>query len=401
MDTRYTSTELKQDISNILLDITGPSSFAYGSKIPNPPNPGLYIKDHGVIGMPLSQYDAKVIISKSQQSPFGKGSKTLVDTCIRKSWELDTSQFTIRNPLWDQSIRDLVTVVYKELALTCGAQNITAQLYKLLLYEQGAFFKPHQDTEKTPGMFGTLAISLPSLHEGGDLILYHNKEKVEFKTSSFSEFGSSFAAWYSDVTHEVKPVTSGYRLVLTYNLVRLNNAQMNVPPTLSSHTSRLRPVLQCWESSLNMENSTYPFYLIHKLEHQYTQASLAMDRLQGQDLAQAQFLKTVCESVGFGTYLGIMEKMILKDDDEYDEEYERTLRLKHVQELDGRKLIDLVDLQEDYILEGEGTDDDEPDESEHEGYTGNAGATATYWYRDAVSIPRIYPLWNLGIRLGY
>jgi hypothetical protein len=53
------------------------------------------------------------------------------------------------------------------------AENISAQLYKLLLYEKGAFFKPHKDSEKTPGMFGTLVICLSSAHEGGDIVLTH------------------------------------------------------------------------------------------------------------------------------------------------------------------------------------------------------------------------------------
>lgn len=347
----------------------------------NPPNPGLYIKDHGVIGMPLSAHDAKLIISKSKQSPFGKGHETLVDTTVRKSWELDASQVSIRNPLWNESIRDLVTTVHEELALTCGAQNIAAQLYKLLLYEPGAFFKPHQDTEKTPGMFGTLVVSLPSLHKGGDLVLCHNGDCVELKTSSFSEFGSSYAAWYSNVTHEVKPVVSGYRLVLTYNLVRLNNSQSYVPLAVTNQKARLIPLLDAWNSSLANDSTPLPPYLIHKLEHQYTQASLKVTRLQGTDLAKAQFLQAVCDSLGFGLYLATLEKMILKCD-ESDEEYERELKLKNVQELDGSRLIEWLTVEEECTLQE--ADEDDHDESEHEGYTGNEGVTATYWYRDTV-----------------
>lgn len=389
MESRCSPTELKEQILDVLLDIEGPGSFASGGPIPNPPNPGLYINDHGTLGMPLSEHDANVIISKSKQSPFGKGNETRVDTSVRRSWELDATQILTRNPLWDATMRDLITTVHKELALTCGAQDVSAQLYKLLLYEPGAFFKPHQDTEKVPGMFGTLVVSLPSLHQGGGLVLCHNEETIGFKTSNFSEFGSSYAAWYSNVTHEVKPVVSGYRLVLTYNLVRLKNGQAYIPLAVTDQKERLLPVLDLWESSLEGGKTLLPPYLIHKLEHQYTQASLQMARLQGRDLSQVQFLQTVCDTIGFGLYLAQMERMIVKDDYGGDSEYERDANLRHIQELDGRKLIESLHLQEDYTLEEFDADDDDHDESEHEGYTGNEGAPATYWYRDTVGSIRI------------
>ena len=69
-------------------------------------------------------------------------------------------------------------------------------------------------------MFGTLAVCLTSAHQGDDLRLTHRGEDFEFRTSLFSDFDMSYAAWYSDVLHEVQPITSGYRLVLIYNLIR-------------------------------------------------------------------------------------------------------------------------------------------------------------------------------------
>ena len=66
-------------------------------------------------------------------------------------------------------------------------------------------------------MFATLVISLPSKHEGGELIVSHNGQDVRWSTA---ERSTAYGAWYSDVRHEVKDVTSGHRLVLTYNLVQ-------------------------------------------------------------------------------------------------------------------------------------------------------------------------------------
>lgn len=63
-------------------------------------------------------------------------------------------------------------------------------------------------TEKIPNMFGTLAISLPSKHRGGEVVLEHCGEDIVYESYKSQ---ASCAAWYSDVHHEVLPVKSGYR----------------------------------------------------------------------------------------------------------------------------------------------------------------------------------------------
>ena len=67
-------------------------------------------------------------------------------------------------------------------------------------------------------MFGILVIVLPSEHECGDIILKHRQQKEIFKSSHDIMTGIGFMCWYTDVQHEVTPITSGYRWVLTYNL---------------------------------------------------------------------------------------------------------------------------------------------------------------------------------------
>lgn len=74
-----------------------------------------------------------------------------------------------------------------KLSLYRAVGKVYAELYKLLLYEEGAFFMPHQDSEKAPGMFGTLIICLPSAHQGGELVLEHGRDKITFETSPTSD----------------------------------------------------------------------------------------------------------------------------------------------------------------------------------------------------------------------
>lgn len=77
----------------------------------------------------------------------------------------------------------------------------------------------HRDTEKDEKMFGTLVIQPPSLHTGGELVVYEkngkNQKRIEFSQNAYVYH---FAAHYAELEHELLEVTSGYRLALVYSL---------------------------------------------------------------------------------------------------------------------------------------------------------------------------------------
>ena len=103
---------VNEELWNALSEIETPGSFVhYGSVITNP-NPGLSVDGH-VVGLPLGKHDAEYLKSRCTQSPFGKGAATLVDTSVRDSWELDSSQFALNNPQWTGFVKDLVASVHK------------------------------------------------------------------------------------------------------------------------------------------------------------------------------------------------------------------------------------------------------------------------------------------------
>ena len=140
-----------QDIKDQLLELlhaiqkheTG--SFATSGSLPHSANPGLYVHGLGLIGLPLSERLAVELAGICHQAPFGKGRKTVVDTTVRKTWELNPSLFEIRNPAWQECVKTAVQSVGKELGIVGGMSSISAQLYKMLLYEKGAFFERHTE----------------------------------------------------------------------------------------------------------------------------------------------------------------------------------------------------------------------------------------------------------------
>ena len=142
---------------------------------------------------------------------FGMGSQTVTDKSYRDALKLEPEIFATDFILASTTILDSIATV-----MTSGSP-IRAELYKLNVYCSGGFFKAHVDTPRSSEMFGSLVVSLPAQFEGGALVTRHQGREVRFDWNS-SSTTVQWAAFYSDVEHEVLPVTSGHRFTLTYNL---------------------------------------------------------------------------------------------------------------------------------------------------------------------------------------
>jgi hypothetical protein len=139
------SYDLREELDECLSNVQSDGSFALFEHLSNPPNPGIYLKNGELIGLPLSNRDAQVIVAASHAAPFGKGEETLVDSRVRKTWELSAGDFQIRNPAWEPFLKSIVAKVSAGLGVDATGKGVSAELYKMLLYDEGAMFKPHQE----------------------------------------------------------------------------------------------------------------------------------------------------------------------------------------------------------------------------------------------------------------
>lgn len=114
-------------------------SFYHCSTDINAPNPGLHIDGLGLIGLPLNEREAQLIISRSAQAPFGKGSETVVDTKVRDTWEIDPANISFTNPRWNSYVDAMATkTVWSTLGVAPCTTKPKCELYKLLLYQPGS-----------------------------------------------------------------------------------------------------------------------------------------------------------------------------------------------------------------------------------------------------------------------
>jgi len=150
--------------------IDRPGSFC-ASGTASPVLPGLEVQGVAEVGLPLSKSQAAELKRVCRQAPYGKGEQTLVDTDVRRVWQLDADRFKLTNPEWQNFLKATISTIQTELGLE--EQKLEPHLYNLLLYKKGRFFKPHRDGERLERMVATLVVVLPSAHEGGDLIVRH------------------------------------------------------------------------------------------------------------------------------------------------------------------------------------------------------------------------------------
>ena len=137
---------LKERLSDILDLIQSSGKFAAFEQLDSFVDPKVFVPGIGSIRLPLQEQTARSLIQTCHQAPFGKGEQTIIDISVRNTWELDASQFELRNPAWAKYIKQITRSALKELGFDEEDMfGVRAELYKLLLYEKGAMFKPHKE----------------------------------------------------------------------------------------------------------------------------------------------------------------------------------------------------------------------------------------------------------------
>ena len=127
-----------KSIVDTLESVERPGSYAVGG-LCSMPLPTLSIND-AIVGLPLGDGQIKTIVDLSTQAPFGRGEETIVDTSVRRTWQLNPTQFSIQNPQWSEQLKALLVRVKADLGCNYS-MTVSCELYKLLLYEPGGFFK--------------------------------------------------------------------------------------------------------------------------------------------------------------------------------------------------------------------------------------------------------------------
>jgi hypothetical protein len=69
----------------------------------------------------------------------------MVDENVRKTWEIDGSRVQLLHPQWPAALEKIINIACGHMGIPGGTDVVEAQLYKLLIFEKGAIFKPHKE----------------------------------------------------------------------------------------------------------------------------------------------------------------------------------------------------------------------------------------------------------------
>lgn len=388
----------------------------------------LEVRGVGRVQLPVPNEQARQLIGVARPARYGLGEQTLRDPRVRDTWEVPKSRVRIDQRRWNKTLVPALERLGGDLGLPAG-RPLKAELHSMLVYARGQFFVPHQDSEKADGMVGSLVVTLPSSCTGGALVVGHGPTRREFRSPRSR---LSFVAFYGDCRHEVRPVRSGHRIVLTYNLLLRDDppTALPVPAHSAEGAGQLAAFLRSHFAAPAEETSGRrigapaepPHRLVYLLDHQYTEHSLRGALLKGVDGPRVEALRDAAQAAECEIALALAEVhqtwSAYKADDHWDgrrghgrwnswddddegweddtsgeadyeleELIDSEVTLAHWTDLSGgpmRPISSSVDDAE--LCATTPAEDLEPDHSDYEPYMGNYGNTLDRWYRRAAVV---------------
>lgn len=281
-----------EHLALLLGQVTAPGSF---SAQRTAPVDDLHIEVRGLgpLALPVPDDQAKQLRQLSRPARYGQGEQTLLDPRVRDTSEIPKARVKLDKRRWNKTLLPVLDGLRADLGLPAGCA-LKADLHSMLVYGRGQFFVPHQDSEKDDAMVGSLVVTLPSSFKGGALVVTHGGQVATYRSSRRS---LSFVAFYADCRHEVRPVTSGARVVLTYNLI-LQGETARAPMAdgqtvdavarlLDEHFTAPVPPPR-WGPDVPGDP---PTRLVYLLDHEYTARSVSWARLKGTDARRASVLR--------------------------------------------------------------------------------------------------------------
>jgi len=396
-----TVASLPDELARCLSTVRTPGDF-YAAGTSTIALPRLEVNGVGRLALPLLPAQAEQLVAIAERAPFGRGEDTLIDTAVRRTWQIGAGEIRIEGRQWTHALADIVARAAAGLGVS---DPVVPELYKLLVYDEGSFFVSHRDTEKAPGMFATLIIALPSLHAGGELLVRHNGREVRLDLRCEDPSDAAFAAFYADCVHEVLPVTSGCRLALVYNLLRTGRGRLPRPPSYENEQAGIEKLLRRWSAGKAQPQDETPEKLVFLLEHAYTPAELSFAALKGADAAAGAVLAAAAppagcdlhaallsiEESGSAEHTGYSRSRHWEDDDEAQYEigevFDSSRTLSHWARPDGSVAgFGAFPFNEAELSPADALADMEPDEQHFYEATGNEGASFERTYRRAALV---------------
>ncbi|KAF4481300.1 hypothetical protein CGGC5_v010843 [Colletotrichum fructicola Nara gc5] len=235
------------------------------------------------------------------------------------------------------------------------------------------------------GMIGTLVVVLPSEHQGGDVHVSFGSDVRSFSTAPFSTFDITALAWFSDVSHEVKELVSGYRLALTYNIVQKTEEPQSAA-FLGQQAQEVKKMLRQWVNNFPEED-----FLVYPLDHKYSESTVSVQNMKGRDKAVCKVLQNVGSESGVYLLFGHMTRSeqgamphwygygAEEDDDDGEDTY---TTMNKIYSAEGDEIDARINPEKEQILDMDKFTSGNADSEDEGEFTGNEAAENTLRYHN-------------------
>ncbi|GAQ85886.1 hypothetical protein KFL_002590140 [Klebsormidium nitens] len=289
--------------------------------------PELVVEGLGPVELPLASAQAETLASLCSWPLPNAINDNITGPCL----QLSHDKFRLTDNGWDECLRFLVN---NEVVQGFGILDniiVVPQLDRLLLLQPGESVPPHREIDKEVwGIhLGTLVISLPSSHSGGELLARHAGQQKRFPFVQEAPSRVHYAAHYADCEQEFLPVQKGYQLVLLYNISYQGVRETLKPPDNSMSVAKIREAIMAWSLDANG-----PQKMVVPLEGCFIMGNqLTFDTIRGSDRAMVEALMQsaqTSEGPLFHAYLATLaqREIALIDEEDDDVILERSGMLK-------------------------------------------------------------------------
>ncbi|KAJ7054840.1 hypothetical protein C8F01DRAFT_1161525, partial [Mycena amicta] len=242
-----------QDLIAKGFEFNGVFAFSKQYPIHQAPNPCLSVDSIGIIGLPLNQREARVIIQAQ----------------LRLTAE------------WNAWLHRTPGIAICDALILAGVRFV---LRKLVVPRTDKLCEPTRSTIAIKAAVGELVVVLPT------------------KSSSLppdSGISTFVIGAYSGVEHRISQVSSGYCLSLVYEIVQSRDGAGPRPGLDSGPVQRLRNILSSWQA----DRAEWPEYLVCVLRDKYERTTkFSAASLIGADATLFRYLAPVAAELGFSLH---------------------------------------------------------------------------------------------------
>lgn len=252
------------------------------------PIPGICVEglpDH--LALPLASAQAEALQSIGEEFYHEKSSRCGVAIPHDKlKFQRD----------WRAELDYLCKIAVAKLGL--HSSEIECVLEGLYVNRPGDFVSPFVPLNEDPDLFATLVVQLPSDYTGGQVVFQDDGNKEEFThgaDNGQSRFKYFYTVSYANTQREMKPIETGFRLTLRYDIVWVGSSAKVVPRVDS---------LTDFADALQGYVDYYPagnWHLAFELAREYESADLLANgifALEGEDWRNVNAFSTAARKIG-------------------------------------------------------------------------------------------------------